>query len=141
MICHLKSRAKDGGLKNNNGGIAEEEEGTGETLEIRVVDGEMVQRINRAEQGGGRGLEEEKPVVGQETGDRETLCQEVGVAMAEAEVEATPMRDLPGVIWKKADLSEEDGEEEMWVEANPTRTGVVPSPMQQHRYQTAKWHQ
>lgn len=101
----------------------------------------MVQRIKG--QGDGRGLEEGRQVVGEEeeeeeTGDRETLYLEMG----EAEVAATLMRDPPGVIWMKGDLSVEDGEGGMWVEANPTRTGGVPSPtQQQHRYQTAKWHQ
>lgn len=61
--------------------------------------------------------------------------------MGETEVEAALMRDLPGVTWKKGDLSEEDGEE-MWVEANLNRNGWVPSPIQQqHRYQTAKCYQ
>lgn len=86
-------------------------------------------------------------MVGEERGDRGTLYLEVEVVMGEAEVEATLMRrDLPGVIWMKGELSEEVGAEEMWVEANPTRTGGVQSPtqqqqQQQHRYQTAKWHQ
>lgn len=31
VISHLNNRAKDGGLKNNNGGITEVEEGTGGT--------------------------------------------------------------------------------------------------------------
>ena len=109
-------------------------EGTGETLENRVVGGGTVQRIKG--QGGGRGLDEGRQVAGEETGRRGT--QEMG----EAEVEAAPMRRrLPGVIWMKGGLSGEDGEGEMWVEANPTRTGGRPSPTQQHRYQTAKWHQ
>lgn len=136
MISHLKTRAKDGGVKKKNGVITEEE-GTGETLENRVVDGLMVQMIKG--QGDGRGLEEGRQEVGAETGGRGTLYLEMG----EAEVEATLMRrDLPGVIWMKGDLSEEGGEGEKSVEANPTRTGGVPSPtQQQHRYQTAKWHQ
>lgn len=143
VIPHMKTRAKDGGLKNNNGGIAEVEEGSGETLENRVVGGQMLQRIKG--QVGGRGLKEgrqgvgEDSVVGEETGDRETLHLEVGVEMGEAEVETNLMRDLPGVIWTKGDVREEDGE--MGVEANLTRTGGVLSPTQQHRYQTAKWHQ
>lgn len=148
VISHLNNRAKDGGLKNNNGGITEVEEGTGGTLENRVVGGQMVQRINRAGREDGRGLEEgmqvagEDNVKGEETGFRETQYLEVGVVVGETEVEATLMREPPGVIWKKGDHSEEDGEEEMQVEANPTRTGGVPSPtQQQHRYQTAKWHQ
>lgn len=140
MISHLKTRAKDGGLKKNNGVITEEGEITGETLENRVVGGQMVQKVK--EQGDGRGLEEERQVVGEETGDRKNLHLEVGGEMGEVEVEATPMKALPGVIWMKGDLSEEDGEVEMWVEANPTKTGGVPNPtQQQHRYQTAKWHQ
>lgn len=138
-IPHPKTRAKDGRLKKKNGVITGEEgEGTGETLENRVVGGQMVRRIKG--QGDGRGLEEERLVVGEETGGRGTLYLEMG----EAEGEATLMRRAPpGVIWMKGELSEEVGEGEMWVEANPTRTGGVQSPtqLQQHRYQTAKWHQ
>lgn len=92
----------------------------------------------------GEGKVEEEEEVVEETGDKETPYLEVGGEMGETEVEATLMRDLPGVIWTKGDLSVEDGEGEMWVEANPTRTGGVPSPtqqQQQHRYQTAKWQQ
>lgn len=91
VISSLKSRAKGGGLKNNNGGIAEVEEGTGETLENRVVGGQIVQRINWVGQEDGRGLKEERQVVGEdivegeETGDRETLYLDVGVAMGKAE--------------------------------------------------------
>jgi len=61
VLSHLKTRGKDGGLKRKNGVITEEEEeeeegreeevvvvegeGTGETMENRVVVGQMVQKI------------------------------------------------------------------------------------------------
>lgn len=133
MTPLLKTRAKDGGPRNNNGGNTEVV--TGETLENRVAAGQMVRR--RKGQEDGRGLDEGREVAGGETGDRERLDQvgETGVA----EVEATLMRDRPGVMWMKRDLSGEAGEGEMWVEV--IRTGGVPSPPQQHRYQTAKWLQ
>lgn len=114
----------------------------------RVGGGQMVQRIKKAGQEDGRGLEEETQVVGEdsrkgeENGLRETQYLEVEVAVCKTEVEATLMRDLLGVTWKKGDLREADGEEEILVAENPTRTGGVQIPtQQQHRYQTAKWHQ
>lgn len=124
----------------NSGEVTEEEGKTGKTLNNRVVGGEMQPKIK--EQGGGRGLQE-KWVVGEKNGGRETPHLELGGEMGGVESEVTPMKDPPGETWKKEDLSEEDGgqeEEEMRVEASPTRTGGTPNPTQ-HRYQTAKWHQ
>lgn len=142
MSSRLRNKTKDGELKSSSGEITEEEE-AGETLENRVADGQMVQRIKG--QGGGRALEGARQVVGEGTGDRETretLYLEAGGEMGETEAEATLTRDPPGATWTTGGLSVEDGEGETWVEANPTRTGGAPSPTHhQHRYQTAKWHQ
>lgn len=98
VISHRKGRAKGGGLKNSSGGIAEVEEGTGGTLENRVVGGQIVWRINWVGQVDGRGLKEGKQVAGEETGDRETLHLDVAVVMGKVESEATLMRDPRGVI-------------------------------------------
>lgn len=49
-------------------------------------------------------------------------------------------QEVGKVTWKRGDLSEGDGEETL--EANLSKTGGVQvSIQQQHRYQTAKWHQ
>ncbi len=98
VISNPKDRAKDGGLKNNNGGITEVEEETGETLENRVVGGQMVKKINWPGQEDGRGPKEGRQVAGEETGDRETPYLELGVVTGKAEVETTLMRDPLGVI-------------------------------------------
>lgn len=147
-MISLIVRAKDGGVKTNNGEIREEAERTGETLKKRGVGGEMVLRIKELQDG--RELLEENQEVGEDrvegenSGGRESLPLVVVGEMEEIESGATLMRDPPGEIWMKGDPSEEDGKEVMWVEASPTRTGGVPNPtqqQQQHRYQTAKWHQ